>query len=88
LNKLCIALVINSSEKLSRADVGSSKIIILGSFKNIFAIANLCFCHQLNFIHLSQISVFIQLESLFIKSHFVNFITFCIFSSEISSQVA
>jgi hypothetical protein len=60
LNKLCIALVICSSEKLSSAEVGSSKIIILGFFRNILAIANLCLCHQLNLIHLSHISVSTQ----------------------------
>jgi hypothetical protein len=52
--------VISSSEKLSKALVGSSKRIIFGSFKNILAIANLCLCPHDNLTHLSQISVFNQ----------------------------
>jgi hypothetical protein len=46
-----------SSEKLSRAEVGSSSIIISGFFKNNFAIASLCFCHPESLTHLSQICV-------------------------------
>jgi hypothetical protein len=52
-----MALVICSSEKLSSAEVGSSKMIIFGSFKNIFAIASLCFCHHESFTPRSQICV-------------------------------
>lgn len=50
-------MVICSSLKLSSADVGSSKITIFGFFNIIFAIANLCLCHQDSFTHLSPISV-------------------------------
>jgi hypothetical protein len=57
LNKFFIAFVICSSEKLSSADVGSSKIIIFGFFKNIFAMANLCFCHPESFTPRSHICV-------------------------------
>jgi hypothetical protein len=38
-----MALLIFFSEILSSADVGSSSIMILGFFRNIFAIASLCF---------------------------------------------
>jgi hypothetical protein len=43
INKLLNAFEISSSEKLSNELVGSSRKIILGSFKKSFAIASLCF---------------------------------------------
>jgi hypothetical protein len=51
------AAVIASSEKLSSALVGSSRSIISGFFRNIFAIARRCFCPQESRTHLSPISV-------------------------------
>jgi hypothetical protein len=57
LNRLFIASVIPSSLLESNADVGSSSMIIEGSFKNILAIASLCFCHQESLTPRSPISV-------------------------------
>ncbi len=51
------AIVIASSEKLSSAEVGSSRRMISGSFKNIFAIASLCFCPHESLTPSSPISV-------------------------------
>jgi hypothetical protein len=45
---------------LSNAEVASSKINILGFFKNNLAIDNLCFSPQLSFNHLSHINVSIH----------------------------
>jgi hypothetical protein len=47
--------VIQASEIESKAEVGSSKMIISGFFKKILAIANLCFSHHDNLTHFSQI---------------------------------
>jgi len=57
---LSSAFCTNFSVLLSSALVASSKIRILGFFKNNLAILSLCFSHQLNFNHLSQISLLIQ----------------------------
>ena len=57
LKSISSASVIFSSEKLSRAEVGSSRSMISGSLRNIFAIARRCFCHQLNLTPRSPISV-------------------------------
>ena len=81
LNRLCIAIVICSSEKLSSALVGSSRIMILGSLRNIFAIANRCLCHPDNLIHFSHISVSSHAGKSYINSHFASLITVFIFSS-------
>jgi len=69
LNKFSIAFLIDSSDILSSADVGSSNNIILGFFINILAIAILCFCQPDNLIHLSHISVSIQWGKSYINSH-------------------
>jgi hypothetical protein len=61
---LSSAFCTNFSVLLSSAEVASSNIKILGFFKNNLAIASLCFSHQLNFNHLSQIIVLIHLSSL------------------------
>jgi hypothetical protein len=62
-------LVILFSEILSSDDVGSSSISIFGFFKNILAIANLCFSHHDNFNHFSHISVSIHFSNHFIRSY-------------------
>jgi len=77
--------VILASEILSRAEVGSSRIIISGFFRNILAIANLCFSHQLNFIHFSQTSVSSQCSNFFTISSILAFLrAFQIFFSLLS----
>gem|GEM_PF-858230 len=73
--------MIFSSEKLSRADVGSSRSTISGSFINIFAIASLCLCPHDNLIHFSQISVSIPFSNSNTKSHSASFKAFIIISS-------
>jgi hypothetical protein len=67
-----------SSEKLSKDDVGSSRIIIFGSLINNLAMASLCLCHQLKRIHLSHISVSNQSLNSKIKSHSAILIIFLI----------
>jgi hypothetical protein len=52
-----ITCVIASSETLSNALVGSSRISIFGFLRNILAIANLCLSHHESLIPLSPISV-------------------------------
>jgi hypothetical protein len=69
LNSFSMASAIFASEKLSRAEVGSSRIMIFGFFRNIFAIAILCLCHQLSLIPFSQISVSISFSKSNTKSH-------------------
>lgn len=55
--RLLNASVTASSLILSRADVGSSRMMISGSFRNNLAIASLCLCHHESLIPLSPISV-------------------------------
>jgi hypothetical protein len=74
-------MFINSSLKLSSAEVGSSRSIIFGFLSIILAIANLCFCHQDNLIHLSQISVSSHFLNSYINSHFDSFMHLFISSS-------
>jgi hypothetical protein len=62
------AFWISFSVLLSRAEVASSSTRILGFFKNNLAIEILCFSHQLNFSHLSQIIVSNQSFNLNTKS--------------------
>ena len=51
------ASVICSSEKLSSADVGSSRRMISGFFRNILAMARRCFCPPESLTQRSPISV-------------------------------
>ena len=57
VNKVFIACVTASSDSLSRAEVGSSSMMILGSFKNILAIARRCFWPPESLTQRSHISV-------------------------------
>ena len=66
------ASVMASSEKLSRALVGSSRRIISGSFRNIFAIASRCFCPPESRTPRSPISVSSHFSSSKTKSHFAS----------------
>jgi len=75
------ASVIASSEKLSSAEVGSSRRIISGFLRNIFAIASLCFCPHESLTPLSPICVSIHFLSSKTKSHFAFFSASIIFSS-------
>gem|GEM_PF-2777809 len=72
LNRLLNALAISSSEKLSNELVGSSKKTILGSLRKSLAIANLCFCPQLNLTHFSPIWVSSHSLKPYMNSHFAD----------------
>ena len=83
-NSSSSAMVIASSEKLSSAEVGSSSSMISGSFKNIFAIASLCFCPPLNRTHRSQISVSSPCSSSKTKSQWASLSALMSFCSRLS----
>lgn len=80
LKRLCSAIFISSSLKLSSADVGSSRRMIFGFLSIIFAIANLCFCPPLNLTPLSPISVSNPCSNSRINSHLASLTTFSIIS--------
>gem|GEM_PF-3255925 len=75
LKRLCNAILICSSLKLSSAEVGSSSKMIFGFLSIILAIASLCFCHHDNLTHLSPISVSSPFSNSRINSHFARDIT-------------
>ena len=81
------ASVMASSEKLSRALVGSSRRIISGSFRNIFAIASRCFCPPESRTPRSPISVSSHFSSSKTKSHFASLRASMSLTSVVDSSV-
>ena len=81
------ASVIASSEKLSKALVGSSSKIISGSFRNIFAIASRCFCPPESRTPRSPISVSSHFSSSNTNSHFASLRACMSLSSVVGSSV-